>query len=300
MIKKLIRNISGPGFFIVLFLYLTLNVQAAWQQAADGIWYYYDLAGRVQTGWVEDNGRWYFLKNTGAMAVNEWIGSYYVGYDGAWLPDGNEENDRITLDITNFEVEERLDINQDGLQERLSLLKTYNGIELWITFLDRNEPMVIPFDGVYRPSCEVTACDIGTGFLSLFIQTPTKGDDEAYWAKCFVNTGNSYHEIQVPDYRFNGLMLEDGLFRASCDSTSYSVQAEAAAVDEEDIGLLVYSEEPTGYEFIYDQSAGIYLVEITQVLYVDNLDKDQLGMVKTLLRYDGNTWAAISQELSEG
>ena len=49
------------------------------------------------TGWVNDGGKWYWMHDSGAMAVNTWITdkglSYYMGYDGAMLinditPDG--------------------------------------------------------------------------------------------------------------------------------------------------------------------------------------------------------------------
>ena len=31
--------------------------------------------------WIGD----YYVKSDGSMAVNEWIGSYYVGADGKWI-----------------------------------------------------------------------------------------------------------------------------------------------------------------------------------------------------------------------
>lgn len=74
-------------------------------QLIDGKWYFMDGNGVMKTGWVNDNGKWYFLgsdgvmvtgwlkdggdwyylKATGEMAVNEWIGEYYVGSDGKWV-----------------------------------------------------------------------------------------------------------------------------------------------------------------------------------------------------------------------
>jgi len=54
-----------------------------------GKWFYMGRTGMMETGWVQVNGVWYYLNPTsngtqGAMAVNTWVGSYYVGSDGAW------------------------------------------------------------------------------------------------------------------------------------------------------------------------------------------------------------------------
>ena len=60
-----------------------------------GQWYYLNVEhdgtfGKMLTGWVFVNGRWYYLNEAsdgtqGAMARSRWVGSYYVGPDGAWV-----------------------------------------------------------------------------------------------------------------------------------------------------------------------------------------------------------------------
>ena len=54
-------------------------------------WFYLDRNGAMATGWIQVNGAWYYLNpisngTRGAMAANTWIGNYFVGPDGAWIP----------------------------------------------------------------------------------------------------------------------------------------------------------------------------------------------------------------------
>ncbi|MBU0278942.1 GH25 family lysozyme, partial [Gemella sp. zg-1178] len=61
--------------------------------------YYVDYSGKwlanktKQTGWHQENGKWYYLEADGSLAKNKWIGDYYLGANGAmltssWTPDG--------------------------------------------------------------------------------------------------------------------------------------------------------------------------------------------------------------------
>ena len=53
----------------------------------DGNWYYFGEDKWVKTGWQTiDNNRYFFYDN-GVLAANTWIGEYYVGESGAWIPD---------------------------------------------------------------------------------------------------------------------------------------------------------------------------------------------------------------------
>lgn len=36
----------------------------------------------MKTGWQKVGGSWYYLKGSGAMAANTWIGDYYVDGSG--------------------------------------------------------------------------------------------------------------------------------------------------------------------------------------------------------------------------
>ena len=56
-----------------------------WQKI-DGDWYYFNGSGVKQTGWQRISNTWYFFDEDGVMATNTWIGSYYLGADGKWIP----------------------------------------------------------------------------------------------------------------------------------------------------------------------------------------------------------------------
>lgn len=54
-----------------------------WNQI-DGQWYLFDSNGYMKTGWQYDGGNWYYLYGEGIMAHDCYIGSYYLGSNGAW------------------------------------------------------------------------------------------------------------------------------------------------------------------------------------------------------------------------
>lgn len=54
-----------------------------WKQI-DGEWYYFDENGYMKTGWLYDAGNWYYFYGEGNMAHDCYIGSYYLGSNGAW------------------------------------------------------------------------------------------------------------------------------------------------------------------------------------------------------------------------
>ena len=37
-----------------------------------GSWYYFDAAGWMQTGWLNQNNSWYYLSESGEMKTNGW------------------------------------------------------------------------------------------------------------------------------------------------------------------------------------------------------------------------------------
>ena len=52
-----------------------------------GTWYYFQPGnGAMQVGWVKDGNIWYYMNGSGAMLTNTWVGSYWVGADGNWIP----------------------------------------------------------------------------------------------------------------------------------------------------------------------------------------------------------------------
>ncbi|MGN0341340.1 MAG: N-acetylmuramoyl-L-alanine amidase [Roseburia sp.] len=61
------------------------NMATGWRYLG-GKWYYFDQDGAMLTGWYEVDGKWYYSYAKGDMAKNTWIGGYFVGPDGAWIP----------------------------------------------------------------------------------------------------------------------------------------------------------------------------------------------------------------------
>ncbi|MBR6172029.1 MAG: hypothetical protein IKQ49_02515 [Eubacterium sp.] len=43
-----------------------------------------DSSPAVQTGWQKQNGKWYYLKPSGAMAANEYCKGYWLNKNGSW------------------------------------------------------------------------------------------------------------------------------------------------------------------------------------------------------------------------
>lgn len=72
------------------YYFLSNNAMATgWQLIGDD-WYYFNSAGaKVVNKWVDGV---YYLKEDGKMAVDEWIGDYYVDASGKWVP-GKEKID---------------------------------------------------------------------------------------------------------------------------------------------------------------------------------------------------------------
>ncbi|OPJ58727.1 N-acetylmuramoyl-L-alanine amidase family protein [Clostridium chromiireducens] len=49
-----------------------------------GKWHYLNSSGEMITGWLEYNGNLYYLNTSGVMVKDVYVGSYYLGPDGAW------------------------------------------------------------------------------------------------------------------------------------------------------------------------------------------------------------------------
>ena len=50
----------------------------------NGTWYYLNAEGVMQTGWVKDNGTWYYLDGSGAMQKGwKYVGGHWYYLDGA-------------------------------------------------------------------------------------------------------------------------------------------------------------------------------------------------------------------------
>ncbi|AGX43461.1 putative cell wall binding repeat protein [Clostridium saccharobutylicum] len=54
-----------------------------WVLLSDNTWSYY-VDGLQKTGWIYDNGNWYYCYSNGQMAHDTTIAGYYLGSNGAW------------------------------------------------------------------------------------------------------------------------------------------------------------------------------------------------------------------------
>ncbi|MFT8343228.1 MAG: hypothetical protein ABF652_17625 [Clostridium beijerinckii] len=55
-----------------------------WSEETQNTWRYFK-DGIVQTGWIYDNGKWYYCSSNGEMAHDTTIDGYQLGADGAWI-----------------------------------------------------------------------------------------------------------------------------------------------------------------------------------------------------------------------
>ena len=49
------------------------------------LWYYLNGNGEMQTGWLQDGGKWYYLETSGAMKASQWftVGGKWYYVDGS-------------------------------------------------------------------------------------------------------------------------------------------------------------------------------------------------------------------------
>lgn len=69
--------------------YLTNQWKQVW-----GYWYYFDESGRsLYNAWKEIDGKWYYFDQWSVMQHDTTTpDGYYVGSDGAWIPEATESN----------------------------------------------------------------------------------------------------------------------------------------------------------------------------------------------------------------
>ena len=56
-----------------------------WLEEND-VWYYLEENGDAVTGWKEIRGNWYYFNANCSLAIDTWIGNYYVNEFGVWEP----------------------------------------------------------------------------------------------------------------------------------------------------------------------------------------------------------------------
>ena len=60
----------------------------------EGADYYFKENGYMATGWTQINGKWYVFTSSGAMKKNAWEGNYWLGEEGVMATDAWVDNDR--------------------------------------------------------------------------------------------------------------------------------------------------------------------------------------------------------------
>ena len=89
--ETLISEVEGAIADIESAMTLAQHPQG-WYQNEEGTWFY-GVGTTNKTGWLELNGRTYFLKDDGSMAANTWVKTeagywYYLNASGAMMHDG--------------------------------------------------------------------------------------------------------------------------------------------------------------------------------------------------------------------
>ncbi len=56
------------------------------------VWYYLNNDGSMKTGWLNDNGTWYYLNYDGSMAHDTIIDGYKLNSRGKWVTDSTSED----------------------------------------------------------------------------------------------------------------------------------------------------------------------------------------------------------------
>ena len=51
----------------------------------EGMWYYLKPSGAMANGWTQVDGKWYFLRADGVMMYNTIVNGYKIGNNGEWI-----------------------------------------------------------------------------------------------------------------------------------------------------------------------------------------------------------------------
>lgn len=79
----------------------TNNYNGHWEHDTKG-WWYTDSSGWYPKGqWLWIDGKCYYFKADGYLAINEYIGTDYVGSDGAYVTSSGSSGDTSSSDDTN-------------------------------------------------------------------------------------------------------------------------------------------------------------------------------------------------------
>ena len=60
-------------------------MQTGWIKDKDK-WYYLNANGSMKTGWLQIGADWFYLNTNGSMAADTYIGIWYVDKNGYYIP----------------------------------------------------------------------------------------------------------------------------------------------------------------------------------------------------------------------
>ena len=61
-----------------------------WKSDKKGKWYTDNSGWYPVSSWLKVDGKWYYFDKTGYLVTKQWVDNYYVGDDGAWIPDAKK------------------------------------------------------------------------------------------------------------------------------------------------------------------------------------------------------------------
>ena len=62
----------------------TYQAKATWESNSTGTYYQDSYGWYPKNQWLKIDGEWYFFKNSGYMAENEYCNGYWFNADGTW------------------------------------------------------------------------------------------------------------------------------------------------------------------------------------------------------------------------
>lgn len=100
------------------FYYKDDTTQTGWLEN-EGKWYYLGTDGKMRSGWVQDQGNWYYLNSDGTMASNTTIDGCYLNEKGIWIDtpaskSKQAESESNASNTDQFTYTKAIEIAKDG------------------------------------------------------------------------------------------------------------------------------------------------------------------------------------------
>ena len=97
----------------------TYPYKGDWMQDDKGWWFEDEADWYPKEKWQKIDGKWYYFKEDGYMAADEWIGEWYVGKDGAY-----DSRKKKTTTTTTVSSSYKVKVTAKALNVRASASKT--------------------------------------------------------------------------------------------------------------------------------------------------------------------------------